>query len=49
MDLFLTNTTISREFLDSKPVKNFWKISEEGGLSGPPLKELSNQSIRKLL
>ena len=45
--LILTNTTISRENLQSKPVRDFWKISEEGGLSGPPLKELSNQIIRK--
>ncbi len=45
--LILTNTTIRREDLKSKPVRDFWKISEEGGLSGPPLKELSNQIIRK--
>ncbi len=43
----LTNTTISREKLESKPVRDFWKISEEGGLSGPPLKELSNKIVRK--
>ena len=45
--LILTNTTISRKNLQSKPVRDFWKISEEGGLSGPPLKELSNKIIRK--
>ena len=45
--LILTNTTLSREKLESKPVRDFWKISEEGGLSGPPLKELSNEIIRK--
>ncbi len=45
--LILTNTTITREKLESKPVRDFWKISEEGGLSGPPLKELSNKIIRK--
>ena len=45
--LILTNTTISRENLQSKPVRDFWKISEEGGLSGPPLKELSNKIIKK--
>ncbi|MAI29296.1 MAG: dihydroorotate dehydrogenase (quinone) [Rickettsiales bacterium] len=45
--LILTNTTISRKNLDSKPVRDFWKISEDGGLSGPPLKELSNKAIRK--
>ena len=45
--LILTNTTISRKNLQSKPLRNFWKISEEGGLSGPPLKELSNKIIKK--
>ena len=45
--LILTNTTISRKNLQSKPVRDFWKISEEGGLSGPPLKELSNKIIKK--
>ena len=45
--LILTNTTVSRENLQSKPVRDFWKISQEGGLSGPPLRELSNKIIRK--
>ena len=45
--LVLTNTTTSRRNLESKPVRDFWKISEEGGLSGPPLKELSNIIIKK--
>ncbi len=45
--LILTNTTTQRESLESRPVKNFWKISEDGGLSGTPLKKLSNQIIRK--
>ncbi len=45
--LILTNTTVKRDNLNSKPVKNFWKISEEGGLSGKPLKELSNNIIKK--
>jgi dihydroorotate dehydrogenase len=45
--LILTNTTTQRENLESRPVKNFWKISEDGGLSGTPLKKLSNQIIRK--
>ena len=46
--LILTNTTISRENLLTKPIKNTWKIEELGGLSGPPLKNLSNQIIRKV-
>ena len=46
--LILTNTTISRDMLYSKPIKNSWKIDESGGLSGPPLKNLSNQVIKKV-
>ncbi len=46
--LILTNTTISRNNLYSKPVRDFWKISEEGGLSGPPLRKLSNKIIKKI-
>ena len=46
--LILTNTTIKREVLESKPIKDFWKINEDGGLSGPPLKELSNEVIKKV-
>ena len=46
--LILTNTTIFREKLLSKPIKNTWKVDEEGGLSGPPLKDLSNQIIKKV-
>ena len=45
--LILTNTTVTRENLQSKQVRDFWKISEDGGLSGPPLRELSNKIIRK--
>ena len=45
--LILTNTTVTRRNMESRPVRDFWKISEEGGLSGPPLKELSNKIIRK--
>ena len=45
--LILTNTTVTRGNLGSRPVRDFWKISEEGGLSGPPLRELSNKIIRK--
>ena len=46
--LILTNTTITRQNLLSKPVKNSWKIDEVGGLSGPPLRNLSNQIIHKV-
>ena len=46
--LILTNTTISRQNLYSKPIKNSWKIDETGGLSGPPLRNLSNQIINKV-
>ena len=46
--LILTNTTITRQNLHSKPVKNSWKIDETGGLSGPPLRNLSNQIIHKV-
>lgn len=44
--LVLTNTTISRESLYKKQSKDSWKISEEGGLSGPPLKERANEIIK---
>ena len=37
-----TVSIISEEF------KNTWKIEELGGLSGPPLRNLSNQIIRKV-
>ena len=46
--LILTNTTISRKNLNSKPIKDSWKIDEAGGLSGPPLRNLSNQIINKV-
>ena len=46
--LILTNTTITRQNLHSKPIKNSWKIDEAGGLSGPPLRNLSNQIIHKV-
>ncbi len=45
--LILTNTTISRDSLFKKPVKNSWKLNEEGGLSGKPLKDKSNILIQK--
>ena len=43
-----TNTIDFQEKLLSKPIKNSWKVDEEGGLSGPPLKDLSNQIIKKV-
>ena len=45
--LVLTNTTVRREMLFKKPMSNTWKISEIGGLSGPPLKNLTNDIIKK--
>ena len=42
----LTNTTVSRNSLYKKQSKDSWKISEEGGLSGPPLKEKANDIIK---
>ena len=44
--LVLTNTTISRESLYKKQCKNSWKILEDGGLSGPPLRERANEIIK---
>lgn len=46
--LILTNTTISRESLTQKPIKNSWKIYEKGGLSGTPLKNQANKLIRSV-
>ena len=46
--LILTNTTIKREMLFKKPVKDSWKINEDGGLSGHPLRTLSNKLIEKV-
>jgi len=45
--IILTNTTISREMLYKKPMNDSWKIKEIGGLSGPPLKNLTNSIIKK--
>ena len=45
--LIISNTTIKRNRLMQKPIKNTWKITESGGLSGPPLKCLSNEVISK--
>tara|TARA_B100000900_G_scaffold367731_1_gene344424 strand:- start:692 stop:1747 length:1056 start_codon:yes stop_codon:yes gene_type:complete len=46
--LVLTNTTISRDSLYQKPVKDSWKLSELGGLSGSPLKEKTNLVIKRV-
>ncbi len=46
--LILTNTTTSRDSLFSKQIKNSWKINEDGGLSGPPLRNLTNSIIRRV-
>ena len=46
--LILTNTTIKRDMLFKKPVRDSWKINESGGLSGHPLKKLSNKLIEKV-
>ena len=34
--------------LSKKPLKNSWKIQEEGGLSGPPLKNKTDELIEKV-
>ena len=45
--LIVSNTTISREMIKTKPIKDSWKIYEAGGLSGPPLLNLSNKILAK--
>lgn len=45
--LVLTNTTVSRDNLFQTPVKDSWKLSEQGGLSGIPLREKTNKMIRQ--
>lgn len=46
--LIVSNTTIKREMLTDKPVRSSWKINESGGLSGPPLKKLSNKILGEI-
>ena len=46
--LILTNTTIQRDDLYKKPVINSWKLREEGGLSGAPLRSKTNKMIRSV-
>lgn len=45
--LIVSNTTILRDMLKKKPIKNSWKIEEEGGLSGPPLFQKSTEILKK--
>ena len=45
--LILTNTTISRDSLRTKPIRASWKVYESGGLSGPPLLLKSNDILKK--
>ncbi len=45
--LVISNTTILRDSIRDKPIKNAWKIKELGGLSGPPLYRLSNEILKK--
>mgnify|MGYP001180436221 CR=1 FL=1 len=45
--LIVSNTTITRNNLNSKPMIDNWKIKETGGLSGPPLFHLSNILLEK--
>ena len=40
----MMSSTLSE--MDKKPVKNSWKLGEEGGLSGVPLREKTNKIIR---
>ena len=44
----LTNTTVTRDRLYKKPIKDAWKINEKGGLSGPPLSDKANKLIRNV-
>jgi len=45
--IIVSNTTTTRESLKNKPIKHSWKIFEDGGLSGPPLFDISNSILRK--
>ena len=45
--MIISNTTITREVIKTKPIKDTWKIYEQGGLSGKPLFEISNEILRK--
>ena len=45
--LIVSNTTISRVGLNNMKKKNIWKKSQSGGLSGPPLFNLSNKILKQ--
>ena len=45
--IIISNTTITREIIKTRPIRNTWKIYEKGGLSGKPLFEISNELLRK--
>ena len=45
--LIVSNTTVSRHGLKKMCENNLWKKSEPGGLSGPPLFDLSNKILKK--
>ena len=45
--IIVSNTTTTREPLKNKPIKNSWKIRENGGLSGPPIFDISNTILSK--
>jgi len=46
--LIISNTTVGRDMLFTRPVRDSWKIKESGGLSGPPLSILTNDVIKKV-
>ena len=46
--LVISNTTVTRSSLHTKQIRNSWKINEDGGLSGPPLKTITNLVIKKV-
>ena len=45
--IIVSNTTVSRDYLKNRPIRNSWKINENGGLSGPPLFNISNSILSK--
>jgi dihydroorotate dehydrogenase len=45
--IIVSNTTTTRESLKNKPMKSSWKITEDGGLSGPPIFDISNAILSK--
>lgn len=45
--LIISNTTISRDSITHKQLRDPWKVHEKGGLSGPPLLDKSNQLLER--